>query len=161
MHHKYAAFIRFLNVCYDVLILNLVLVVMVGSSLNRPLGFHLISENKFIILWFNLLWMVASIIGRLYLYRNLVYFKEGVRRSAVSFLFFIFLEISLDFLFFENTLTPRGLLIQFLIGFGLLFWLARLLFYALKKKYMHWNYFQGDAYFWLGKLTMFKKCANW
>ena len=129
MHHKYAAFIRFLNICYDVLILNLALVIVVGVSFGVPVSFHLISENKFVVLWFNLLWLISSFIGKLYLYRNLIYFKEGIRRSAISFLFFIFLEISLDFLFFGNTLTPRGVLFQLLVGVGFLFWVGRLLFY--------------------------------
>jgi putative colanic acid biosynthesis UDP-glucose lipid carrier transferase len=151
MHHKYAAFIRFINVCYDILILNLVLAIVVGSSFKRPIGFSLISESKFIILWFNFLWMTSSTSGRLYLYRNLIYFKEGVRRSAVSFLFFIFLEISLDFLFFGNSLTPRGLLIQFLIAFGFLFWAARLLFYVLKKIYAL-ELFSGRRVFLVGEL---------
>lgn len=135
MHHKYAAFIRFINICYDVFMLNLVLALVISSSNSRPIGFDLIAENKFIVLWFNLLWMLASVIGKLYLYRNLVYFKEGIRRSVGSFLIFLFLEISLDFLFFGNTLVLRSVLITFLIVFCLLFIVARLLFYALKKFY--------------------------
>lgn len=135
MHHKYAAFIRFINISYDVFMLNLVLALAISSTNSIPIGFDLISDNKIIFIWFNLFWILAATTGKLYLYRNLVYFKEGIRRSVGSFVIFLILVISIDFLLFSNTLVVRSMLMPFLISFCFMFLAARLLFYALKKIY--------------------------
>lgn len=136
MQHKYAAFIRFINVCFDFSVLNLALLLVIFSqgTYNR-LDIHLINDQKVLILWINLQWIIASFAGRVYEYRNLVYFKDGIRRSASGFLFFIFFEVSLDVIFFGNTFFERNELLRFLVLFGVFYWTARLIFYALKKIY--------------------------
>ncbi len=136
MQHKYAAFIRFINVCFDFSVLNLALLLVILSqgTYNR-LDIHLINDQKVLILWINLQWIIASFAGRVYEYRNLVYFKDGIRRSASGFLFFIFFEVSLDMIFFGNTFFDRNELLRFLVLFGVFYWSARLIFYALKKIY--------------------------
>lgn len=135
MHHKYAAFIRFINICYDIFVLNLILLLLLSISLNTPITLNLINNNKLIIIWLNLLWVLSSVIGKLYLFRNLIYFKEGIRKYVGTFIIFLILEVFLDFLLFNNTLLKRSLLELFFIIYGALLLLARLIFYALKKIY--------------------------
>lgn len=159
MHHKYAAFIRFINICYDVFMLNLVLALAISSTNSIPIGFDLISDNKFIFIWFNLFWILAAVIGKLYLFRNLVYFKEGIRRSVGSFVIFLILVISIDFLLFSNTLVVRSMLMPFLISFCFMFLAARLLFYALKKVYAL-ELFSGRKVLLVGEMQYVTKVQN-
>lgn len=159
MHHKYAAFIRFINICYDIFVLNLILFLIQSISLNTPITFTLLSNNKLIIIWLNLIWVLSSIIGKQYLFRNLIYFKEGIRRFVSTLIIFLFLEVVLDFLLFNNTLVKRSILEPFFIFFGSFLLIARLIFYALKKIYAL-ELFSGKKVLLVGQSSFVEKVRS-
>lgn len=128
MRHKYAIFVRFLNILFDLFVLNISLYFLGTRYVDLLSGL-------IIFCWFNLIWIISAYLARLYLYKNLIYFREAFIASTKAFIFFIALNTSFNYFFVNYFFVPRITFIKTLLFFFIIFLLSRILFYLLKKYY--------------------------
>lgn len=128
MSHKYAIFIRFINILFDLFVLNISLYFLGTRDMN-------LLTSILVILWVNVIWIVSTYFARLYLFKNLIYFREGFIASVKTFTFFIALNTSFNYFFLNYFFIPRLVFIKILIFFLFVFLISRILFYLLKKYY--------------------------
>jgi len=127
MKHKYAIFVRFINVLFDIF------------SLNIAILFNIIDNFYYLnlllsILWINFAWIISTFFAKLYLFKNLIYFREGLISSIKAFIIFIALNTTLYF-FLGSFFITRMIFIKILLFYLIIFILSRFFFYTLKKYY--------------------------
>lgn len=138
MHHKYAAFIRFLNFIYDLAILNIILLFLFLRFSPSVINVSDLLFNKvYFFNWLNInfAWIAATIFTNVYTLRNLIYFKEGVKNSFNGLAIFILFVVCINFFLSSVVFFSKKDLLIFIILFSTFFWLARLVFYYFKKRY--------------------------
>lgn len=152
MHHKYASFIRFLNFVYDLAIINIILLfIFIKHNSSIPLSDLLL--NKFYYFsWLNinLTWIAAAFFGNVYTLRNLIYFKEGFKNSLKGLLYFILFIVFLNFFSSKDILFSKKYFLFFIVAFSFLYWMARLVFYYIKKRF-HLELYTGKKVLLIGK----------
>ena len=137
MHHKYAFFVRFINLTYDIFVLNIALLIIFLKFGKITSISSLFIYSSTTLMWFNInfSWVAASFFGNVYSLRNLIYFKEGTKKSIKGFILMILLLVALDFFALSRSILSRDIILQFIILLGFFFWGARFLFYFLKKTF--------------------------
>jgi Undecaprenyl-phosphate glucose phosphotransferase len=137
MKGKYATFILFINIFFDLIALNLSLVLS-STSIFQTSDVHYIFLAKyflFVIPVINILWFIAAQIANVYSTSILVYFKVGMANSLKAFAMFILLLCTWTVFLLNRGLFDKYYLLKFFMIFGALFFLARAVFYFLKKYY--------------------------
>lgn len=137
MHHKYASFVRFINLTYDIFVLNIALLIIFLKFGKITSISSLFLYRPIILMWFNInfSWVAASFFGNVYSLRNLIYFKEGTKKSIKGFTLMILFLVALDFFASSHSILSRDIILEFIVLFGFFFWGARFLFYLLKKTF--------------------------
>jgi len=137
MHHKYALFVRFVNIIYDLFSINIsIVIIYLYVTKALPLVHGALAVNYiYLCIIANLTWFASAYLCKVYTLRNLIYFKEGVKNSSKGFIVFFCLLIIINFLGnYEGILTQK-IILSLVICYSLLYWSARAIFYFLKKAY--------------------------
>lgn len=137
MKGKYATFILFINIFFDLFAVNFALIFS-SITLLQSSNAHFVFIAKyylFVIPVINILWLIAAQVANVYSSSILVYFKIGMSNSVKAFGLFVLLLSSWTVYFLNRAIFEKYFLIKFFIVFGALFFLARLIFYFLKKYY--------------------------
>ncbi|MFY7900168.1 MAG: undecaprenyl-phosphate glucose phosphotransferase [Chitinophagaceae bacterium] len=137
MKGKYATFILFINIFFDLLAVNFALI-FASISLLQSSTVHYVFIAKyylFVIPVINILWLIAAQVANTYSTSILVYFKVGMANSVKAYGLFVLLLSSWTVFFLNRGIFDKYFLLKFFIVFGLLFFFARTVFYFLKKFY--------------------------
>jgi Undecaprenyl-phosphate glucose phosphotransferase len=137
MKGKYATFILFINIFFDLSAVNFALI-FASTSLLQSSSEHYVFIAKyylFVIPVINILWLIATQFANTYSSSILVYFKVGMANSVKAYGLFVLLLSSWTVFFLNRGIFDKYFLLKFFIVFGLLFFFARAIFYFLKKYY--------------------------
>lgn len=137
MRGKYATFVLFVNIFYDILCINVALLIASTSFLQTG-DTHYIFLSKYYLIVFpviNILWVIAAQIGNIYSSSILVYFKIGMTNSLKAYGLFVLLLSFWVIFFLNRAFFSKQFLLKYFILFGVLFFIARAIFYFLKKLY--------------------------
>lgn len=146
MKHKYAIFVRFINILFDFFTINFIAFFLV--LLTQP--FYYVLSN---LLWLNVMWGVSTFFAKLYLYRNLIYFRHGFRATVKALLYLIIFNITCEYFLINPFFATKQVFIKFLLTFSLIFILSRLVFYLLKK-YFSLEFFWSSNVITIGDLEI-------
>ncbi|HNN32234.1 MAG TPA: hypothetical protein PKJ70_10120, partial [Chitinophagaceae bacterium] len=163
MHHKYAAFIRFLNFIYDLAILNIILLFLFLRFSPSVINVSDLLFNKvYFFNWLNInfAWIAATIFTNVYTLRNLIYFKEGVKNSFNGLAIFILFVVCINFFLSSVVFFSKKDLLIFIILFSTFFWLARLVFYYFKKRY-NLELYAGKRILLIGDESAIDEVKKW
>jgi Undecaprenyl-phosphate glucose phosphotransferase len=125
---------RFLNILFDLFAINII----AGFILYYDHSLALVGS----LFWINLSWFVSTYFAKLYLYKNLVYFREGLKASFKALLFFFVINITVDFFILGSYFLVKSEFNKILTVFTIVFLISRMIFYLLKKYFsleFYWN----------------------